>query len=175
MPKTIPFWTQQFSILLSKDYIFELWPQASMCYEQKMNAISRLIIIICILGYITTMNIKFILIGIITLAAIVYVYSNKLGIKEGLTPATDTPTVTPTVTPTATPTATATSTATQDTDAIAPTPATAEDVNVAPNQRSGFFRSICRCFKGMCSLLSRSCCCCCRRKRRGSVQLPNEV
>jgi len=84
MPKTIPFWTQQFSILLNKNYIFELWPQSSMCYEQKMNSISRLIIIICILGYITTMNIKFILVGIVTLAAIVYVYSNKLGIKEGL-------------------------------------------------------------------------------------------
>ena len=84
MPKTIPFWTQDFSVLLNKNYIFELWPQYSMCYEQKMNAISRLVIIICILGYVTTMNIKFILVGIVTLAAIIFVYSKKLGIKEGM-------------------------------------------------------------------------------------------
>lgn len=61
--------------------------------------------------------------------------------------------------------------------ATAPTPTTtstiSEDVNVdsAP-PKSGFFRSICRCFKGMCSLM---CCCCCRRRRRGSVEIPNET
>ena len=60
-----------------------------------------------------------------------------------------------------------------------PTPTTtstvAEDVNVdsAP-PKSGFFRSICRCFKGMCSLMCFSCCCC-RRRRRGSVEIPNET
>jgi hypothetical protein len=54
--------------------------------------------------------------------------------------------------------------------------ATAEDVTVAPNQKPGFFRSVCRCFKNMCSLLCfSSCCCCCHRKRRGSVQIPTET
>jgi len=59
-----------------------------------------------------------------------------------------------------------------------------QDVNVAPNPKPGFFRSVCRCFKNICTLMFFSCgggggggCggCCCRRKRKGSVQLPNEV
>ena len=81
---TTPFWTRSPSILMNKNYILELWPVSSMCYEAKLNAISRLVIIICILGYISTMNIKFILIGIITLAVIIWVYTNRLGVKEGL-------------------------------------------------------------------------------------------
>ena len=60
-----------------------------------------------------------------------------------------TATATATATPTPTPTATATATAS-----------------------SGFFRSLCRCFKGVCRLM---CCCCCCRRRRGSVQIPNEA
>ena len=52
-----------------------------------------------------------------------------------------------------------------------------QDVNVAPNPKPGFFRSVCRCFKNICTLMCFSCGggCCCRRKRKGSVQLPNEV
>lgn len=47
----------------------------------------------------------------------------------------------------------------------------AEDVNVdSTPPKSGFFRSICRCFKNMCSLMCFSCCCCCRRRRRGSTE-----
>ena len=48
---TIPFWTNEPTILFDKSYILELWVNSSMCYEQKLNAISRLIILLTILGY----------------------------------------------------------------------------------------------------------------------------
>ena len=48
------FWINEPTILLNKEYIFELWPTDSMCYEQKMNAITRLIILFTILKYFTT-------------------------------------------------------------------------------------------------------------------------
>ena len=48
---TIQFWSNDPTILFNKEYIFELWPNASMCYEQKLNAISRLIIILTILTF----------------------------------------------------------------------------------------------------------------------------
>ena len=43
---TIQFWSNEPTILFNKDYIFELWPTSGMCYEEKLNAISRLIIIL---------------------------------------------------------------------------------------------------------------------------------
>ena len=74
---TIPFWTNDPNILLNKDYIFELWPTSTMCYEEKMNAITRLIIIISILGYILTMSYRILIIGILTLFVIFVLFKTR--------------------------------------------------------------------------------------------------
>lgn len=67
---TIQFWTNDPTALFNKDYIFELWPTPSMCYEQKLNSISRLIILLTILGYISTMSKRIIIVGLLTLLAV---------------------------------------------------------------------------------------------------------
>ena len=74
---TIPFWSNDFSVLLNKDYIFELWPTSSMCYEQKLNAITRLIILITILGYVSTSSIRILVVGIITIVVIFALFQMK--------------------------------------------------------------------------------------------------
>jgi len=74
---SIPFWTNDPTILLNKDYIFELWPTSTMCYEAKMNAITRLIIIISILGYILTMAYRILIIGILTLFVIFILFKTR--------------------------------------------------------------------------------------------------
>jgi hypothetical protein len=79
---TIQSWIYEPSILLNKEYIFELWPINSMCYEQKINAITRLIILLSILGYLLTNSKKIIVIGIITLIIIYILFSIR---KEKLT------------------------------------------------------------------------------------------
>jgi hypothetical protein len=66
----ISFWTNDPSILFNKDYIFELWPTSTMCYEQKLNAITRLIILISLLGYIFTFSIRILIAGFVTLLVI---------------------------------------------------------------------------------------------------------
>ena len=71
---TIQFWSNDPSILFNKEYIFELWPTTSMCYEQKLNAISRLIILLTILGYILTMSKRIIVVCILTLVVIFVLY-----------------------------------------------------------------------------------------------------
>ena len=43
---TQQIWSNEPTILFNKDYIFELWPTTNMSYEQKMNAVTRLIIIL---------------------------------------------------------------------------------------------------------------------------------
>jgi len=79
---TIQFWINEPTILFNKEYILELWPTNSMCYEQKLNAITRLIILITILGYILTMSQRILIIGAITLFIIFILYNMR---KQKLT------------------------------------------------------------------------------------------
>lgn len=74
---TIQFWTNEPTILFNKEYIFELWPTTNMAYEQKLNAISRLIILITIFGFIVTQSLRILFAGIITLAVIFLMYNNR--------------------------------------------------------------------------------------------------
>lgn len=74
---SIQFWTNEPTILFNKEYIFELWPTTNMCYEQKLNAISRLIILITILGYILTMSKRILIIGFVTLIIIFILFNMR--------------------------------------------------------------------------------------------------
>ena len=71
---TTPFWTNDPSVLFNKDSITQLWPNQKMTKEAKINAVSRLVILMTILGFILTRNIKIIFIGSITLAILFTVY-----------------------------------------------------------------------------------------------------
>jgi preprotein translocase subunit SecG len=73
----IQFWSNDPSILFNKDYIFELWPMSNMSYEQKMNAVSRLIILITILGYILTRSTRILAVGFLTLAIIFVLFKMR--------------------------------------------------------------------------------------------------
>jgi hypothetical protein len=73
----IQFWSNNPTILFNKDYIFELWPTNSMCYEEKLNAISRLIILLTILGYILTRSNRILLVGILTLGIIFVLFNMR--------------------------------------------------------------------------------------------------
>jgi len=88
-----PFWSSEPTILLNKDYILQMWPLISMNIESKLNAISRLVIVLTILGFLVTFNIKFIIMGILTLALIYFIYRSRkqaiikelINSKEGFT------------------------------------------------------------------------------------------
>jgi hypothetical protein len=79
------FWSKNPSVLFDKDYIYQLWPTSKLNYSEKMNAISRLVIILSILGYIFTQNLRFILIGLVMLLVIYFVYqfNGKKALTEG--------------------------------------------------------------------------------------------
>ena len=79
---TTQFWTNEPSILFNKEYMLDLWPSPNMNYEQKLNAITRLIILVSILGYILTMSTKIIFVGIVTLVIIFVLFKLK---KQKLT------------------------------------------------------------------------------------------
>jgi len=74
---TIQFWSNQPTILFNKEYIFELWPTTDMCYEQKLNAITRLIILLTILGYMLTMSMRILGVGAITILIIFVLFTMR--------------------------------------------------------------------------------------------------
>ncbi len=71
---TTPFWSNEPTIIFKSDSVLEMWPLPSMSFETKLNAISRLVIILSILGFVFTMKPQFLIIGIITLAIIFSFY-----------------------------------------------------------------------------------------------------
>jgi hypothetical protein len=74
---SIPFWVNEPTILFNKDYIFDLWPMQNMYYEEKLNSITRLIILITILGYILTKSIRIIVTGVISILIIFVLFKMK--------------------------------------------------------------------------------------------------
>jgi hypothetical protein len=73
----IKVWFDDPTILFNKNYIFELWPTMDMCYEQKMNAISRLVILITILGYILTTSQRILAVGVLTLVVVYILFKTR--------------------------------------------------------------------------------------------------
>jgi len=82
---TTPFWFNDPIILFNKESILEIWPTQQMSFEAKLNAISRIVIFMSLLGFIFTRNFKLIIIGIVTLAIIFTLYKLRKQsiIKEG--------------------------------------------------------------------------------------------
>jgi hypothetical protein len=70
----IDIWIKNPSMLFDKNTIIEIWPTQKMCYERKINAMSRLIILLTILGFILTRSVKIVIVGVITLIVIYLFY-----------------------------------------------------------------------------------------------------
>lgn len=71
---TIPFWSNDPTILFNKECILQIWPSQAMTFEAKLNAISRFIILMTLLGFLFTRNINLIIICVITLAIMFTLY-----------------------------------------------------------------------------------------------------
>lgn len=66
----VPFWTTNPNILFDSKYLMEFFPVENMTYNQKLNAITRTVIILALLTFFTSGNIRVIVVSIITLFAI---------------------------------------------------------------------------------------------------------
>ena len=70
-------WIKKPTVLLDKEHIKNLWPRADMEMVEKINAITRLIIILTFLGYLVSRSVKIIITGVITLGVLVFLYYSK--------------------------------------------------------------------------------------------------
>ena len=60
---TTVYWLNDPKILFDKNYITELWPSNIMTYTEKMNTLSRLIIILTIIGLLLFRKLSILIIG----------------------------------------------------------------------------------------------------------------
>lgn len=74
---SISFWINQPTILLKKKYILDILPNKNMVFNEKLNAITRLIVLLSMIGYIITSNSMLLLLAGISLLTIIGFYYFK--------------------------------------------------------------------------------------------------
>jgi Family of unknown function (DUF5762) len=83
----IPFWSENPNVLLDKDTMLEFYPMDSMTFNQKLNAVTRMILLITILMICFVRNIPRILfLSVLSLAAIWGMhqfYASREGMESG--------------------------------------------------------------------------------------------
>ena len=75
------FWLYNPLVLFNKNSLTELWPNHNMNLNEKLNSITRLVIVLSILGYLITNNVNMIVTGILTISSISilqYIQHNKI-------------------------------------------------------------------------------------------------
>jgi hypothetical protein len=75
--KEVEFWLNNPLILLKKEYIDELFPNKEYCMERKMNALTRVVILLTILGYLLTKSQKLLISSILTIIIIIILYYSQ--------------------------------------------------------------------------------------------------
>tara|TARA_Y100000748_G_scaffold251064_1_gene216195 strand:+ start:90 stop:770 length:681 start_codon:yes stop_codon:yes gene_type:complete len=65
------FWLEDPSVLVKKGKITDVWPREGMSSDEKLNAISRMVIGLTLLGFLLTKTFRIVVTGVVTLAAIV--------------------------------------------------------------------------------------------------------
>lgn len=75
--KNIPFWTSNPNILFNPTYILEIYPINNMTFEQKLNAITRLIILLTIIFYSILKNNRLIIVSVFSIFCIFLFYYNN--------------------------------------------------------------------------------------------------
>ena len=71
------FWLDYPLILFKNDQILQLWPSTNLTIEKKLNALTRLVILLTLIGYAFTKRVEFFFIAFLTLLGIVLLYKKR--------------------------------------------------------------------------------------------------
>ena len=77
------FWMPNYTILFQQDQM-QFWPTETMTVDEKLNAITRFVIVLSLLGSVMTQTFKFVWIGIVTMILLVF-YHKSLNPVENFT------------------------------------------------------------------------------------------
>ena len=78
------FWLDNPNVLLNKNQITEIWPQDNFSLDRKLNAITRLILILAILGFLFTKSRYIIVSAAVSIVILVMIHKSKSHSKEGM-------------------------------------------------------------------------------------------
>ncbi len=87
---SVKFWLEDPTVLLNKSHILNMWPAPCMSVNEKLNAITRLVILLTVFYYAVSRQVNILWIGVITLVIIVvlhYIKKRKVTVddlKEGI-------------------------------------------------------------------------------------------
>ena len=83
----IPFWTKDPAILMRHDQL-QVWPTNDMDSSAKLNAITRLVVLLTVAAFSITFKIKFLVVGVLTLVGLVVYQSatQRPPLREAFTP-----------------------------------------------------------------------------------------
>jgi hypothetical protein len=83
--KSIPFWGVNPNVLLDSSSVFEFFPVESMTYEQKLNAISRTVILLTLITFLYTKSYRLLAICTFSLLAICLLFyaHQRTSVNEG--------------------------------------------------------------------------------------------
>jgi len=73
------FWLNNPNILLNREHITDIWPTKKLEYPEKLNAFTRLVILLSLTGYFLTKSIKIPITALITIGLIVMLYKSNAG------------------------------------------------------------------------------------------------
>tara|TARA_B100001057_G_C22826802_1_gene941769 strand:- start:1611 stop:2285 length:675 start_codon:yes stop_codon:yes gene_type:complete len=71
------FWFNDPFVLFNKNKIFDIWPSNSQDLDDKLNSVTRLIILLTLFGTAITRNLKIVITSLITLVILVIIYKSK--------------------------------------------------------------------------------------------------
>jgi len=72
--KNLPFWSENPNILFDQKYILEFFPVEGMTYNQKLNSITRVVVLLTIIGFTITRSMRLLLISLLTISAIYFMH-----------------------------------------------------------------------------------------------------
>jgi hypothetical protein len=73
----IPFWGEDPNILFNQEYILEFFPTEDMSFNQRLNAVSRIVIVLTIIGLVYSYSVRMIVVSVMSLLAIYILHHFK--------------------------------------------------------------------------------------------------
>jgi hypothetical protein len=73
----IQFWSDDPNVLLNNNFLFEFFPVEKMSFEQKLNAISRTVVLLTLISFFYTKSVRILIIGVVSLFFIFMLHKSK--------------------------------------------------------------------------------------------------
>ena len=86
-PPVVPFFAENPNVLLNPSYLTEFFPSDDMSYNQKLNAITRMIIVVTAVVFFVTQTVRSLIFGILTIGVVylVHYYHDQERKKDAFT------------------------------------------------------------------------------------------